>query len=258
MMTRSESIESILKRTQKELNNIEQAYLAYRDSSNIVEDVPDSLKIDIHDFLAHNKAILDYLAQEIATLCSPKPKRPYFPIATREKDSSEFQRDLDKWFPGLRLNAPKLFEYLMNIQHFSDSPWLLELHEIINFNKHNNLSPQKHSNFVSLVVHFKGNGPRVGELGWKSIKIEQGAVLQLRAPDGEMRAIRGPQIIDINTTHLTDADPDIMIVKVSWNDFKIDPSDLSAIGLLKIINLNVERVYKNVAYLLTTYNNTLI
>jgi hypothetical protein len=246
---RAESIESLLKRTRDELKNIAQAYRACADSPDTLVDVPDSLKIDIHDFLAHNRAILDYLAQEIANLCSPRPERPYFPIASREKTVSEFQDDLNRWFPGLHITAPELFDYLIDIQHFRDSPWLLELKEIVNFNKHNDLSSQRRGEFVSLIVHFRGVVLRVGELGLKSITIEPGAVLQLRATNGEVRAIRGPQVIDINTTHLADADPGIMIERIRWIDFKMDPSEHSAVGLLRIINLNVQRVCDKVTHL---------
>lgn len=100
-------------------------------------------------------------------------------------------------------------------------------------------------------VHFKGVGPRIGELGVNSITIEKGAELQLVGPDGEIRAIRGPQRIDIYTTNLIDADSGIIIEKIKWSDFKIAPSEHSVVGLLKIINLNVNRVYNTVARLIT-------
>ena len=135
-MKRESSIESLLQQTQDELKIIEKTYQSYSDSTDILEDVPDNLKIKIQDFLGHNKAILDYLAQEIATLCNPKPKRPYFPIANRTKSPLEFQNDLNRWFPGLHSTKPMLFDFLLSIQYFHDSPWLLEFSEIINFNKH--------------------------------------------------------------------------------------------------------------------------
>ena len=84
-----------------------------------------------------------------------------------------------------------------------------------------------------------------------SITIEKGAELQLVGPDGEIRAIRGPQRIDIYTTNLIDADSGIIIEKIKWSDFKIAPSEHSVVGLLKIINLNVNRVYNTVARLIT-------
>jgi hypothetical protein len=252
-MKRVKSIEALLFRTCIELQNIEQAYNAIVASEDKLVEVSDSLKIDIHDFLAHNKSVLDYLAQEIAIFCSPPPNRPQFPIASRGKTLLDFQNNLNTWFPGLLLRSPELFKYLTDIQYFRDTPWLLEFQEIINFNKHNDLSSQIHSDFVSLIVHFRGVGPRIGELGFRSIVIEQGAILQLRARNGEVRVIRGPQIIDINTTHLADADPDIVIEKIQWSDFKIDPTEHSVVGLLKIINSNVQRIYYKVSDLIAKF-----
>ncbi len=237
-MKREKSIYSLLIRTQSELYNITKAY------SNLkyLLEVPDSTKIDIHDFLAHNRAILDYLAQELAESCSPKPKRPKFPIASLNQNVAEFEKELKGQFPGLQRKKPELFNYLLDIQHFRDSPWLFEFNQIVNFNKHNNLSAQSHSEFISLIISFKGVGPHIGELGIKSINIGPGGSLLLRSPDGDTRAIRGPQKIDIDTDYLNNADPNIDLIKVKWKDFKFDQSANSTVGLLKIIDINVRRI----------------
>ena len=241
-MKRRKDIIAFLDKADKDLQLIAERYK----NLSVNKPVPEELKVDIHDFLTKNRAVLDYLAHEIYDLCKSEPKRLYFPIAQRDETITVFNRRLTQLFPNLKTTIPKLYEYLIEIQYYHEIPWLLEFQEIVNTNKHDCLSRQVPGEFISVWVHFNGIGPRVGELGYKSIIIEKGGTLKLGPKDGESRSIRGPQVIDVNMTGLNDADPGIKIERVTWSSFKIDGIERSAVGLLRIIYQGVTRCYERV------------
>jgi len=214
----------------------------------------DAFKINIFDFLIHNKSILEYLAHEIAEFSNKKTKRIYFPVADKNTTQLKFEKYVIKKFPGLKNTKPKIYNYLVSIQYFNNNNWLSEFNELTNYFKHVDLVPHSTSGYASIYFHFKGAGKRVGEKGLKSIYIKKGAELELVSSDGEKRSIRGPQIIDVNTTSFDHADPDIEIERDEWTDFKFENSDSSAIGLLEIIKLNVYRIYTNLKKMLDNSN----
>ena len=98
----------MLSRTQRELATIRDAYAALKDDV-----IPPDLRIDIHDLLAHYRAVLDYFAQEVAELCFPRPKLPQFLIARIDKDRATYTKELTDKFPGLQRASQELFDTLV-------------------------------------------------------------------------------------------------------------------------------------------------
>jgi hypothetical protein len=239
IMNRDQSIKTLMKSINDEFNIIETEYK--KCIQNMI--ISDSLSIKILDFLNHNRIVLDYIGQEICKYCTNKPKKIYFPIASLDLTEEEFVRNMEKWFPGLQKKRPDLFSSIMRIQHFSGDPWLSTLKELINNYKHINFVPQSTSGYACISFHYKGIGKKVGERGLRSITIAEGATIGLKANIGDTKYIRGPQIIDVNTTHFDNADPEIEIIREQWIDFKFEISEHSALGLLEIIKINIYRFY---------------
>ena len=263
-MDRRQSIESLLKQTAADLAGIREGYEACSGTESLPEDV----KIRIYDFLNHSRSVLDYLAQEIADVYKVRPKRknwePSFPIAWIKMKLPAFEKKLRETFVGLDAVAPRLFHYLIDIQHFDGDPWLSEFSLLVNFNKHEDLSPQPLGDFVSLIIHYKGCVIHFGALGiigkptasagfrTKVLTLGNDSIVRMIGHDGTVQCIRGPDTIDVNTILLKDADAGIELVRRKWSDFKFHVSEHTAYGLLKIIDRNIRCVYQDILKMIDT------
>jgi len=237
-MKRDDTISALRNRIDKEFSLLE---LEYQVSISTMH-IPSQLKVDILDFLNHNRVILDYLAQEISEYCSKKPSKVYFPIAHKRMLPKNFLKKLKKWFPGLKTNRPDLFDYLYQIQHYNNNEWLPEFNDLINEYKHVDFIPQSTCGYAIITIQVEGKGVRIGERGLKSLTLGEGNSLKFLRSNGEKLFLRGPQVIDHNTSELHDADPGIEFHRDEWIDFKFSNSDHSAIGFLEIIKQNVSRI----------------
>ena len=239
IMIRNASISALRTRIDKEFSLLERNY----SESISTMHIPSQLKVDVLDYLNHNRVILDYLAQEISEYCSNKPSKIYFPIASKRMLPKNFLKRLKKWFPGLKSNRPDLFEYLYQVQHYNNNDWLPEFNDLINDYKHVDFIPQSTAGYANIIIQVEGKGVTVGERGLRSLTIGEGNSLRFLKSNGEELFIRGPQVIDDNTTELIDADQGIELLRDDWIDFKFSNSDHSAIGFLEIIKETKKRVY---------------
>ncbi len=159
-MKRDKSFGALLRKIDDEFQFIETEYQACIRAMKLTN----SLKVNIFDFLSHNRTILDYLAQEITLYCSLTPKKVYFPIAPKTMPKDVFIKKLNAWFPGLRESRPDIFNYLIEIQHFYGNTWLPEFNKLVINYKHIDFAPQSTSGYASIFYHFKGVGKPRGSL----------------------------------------------------------------------------------------------
>jgi hypothetical protein len=99
--------------------------------------ISDLLRVRSFDYLSHCRSVLDYLAQELATICTP-PLSPkiYFPIVRPPKAAADFPQLMNKWFPGLQPSRPDIFNMLEGEQYYHSNDWILSLADITNETKH--------------------------------------------------------------------------------------------------------------------------
>ena len=114
-------------------------------------------------------------------------KKTYFPYATFKCNENKFKGKLEKDFPGLSLQRPDLFSYLVGIQHFGVNGfrWLPSFMDLNNENKHQRLVPQLKREFREL--HIKGVSGQV------ELIMEEGALIELEL--GAIVDIGGAQIL---------------------------------------------------------------
>jgi len=213
----------------------------------------DRLRVDLKNLLENYRSALEYTAHHIAALCTPKPPqdRVQFPVAQPSDTAATFGPKLDQWFPGLGASAPKVRDYLLTIQAFNGYPWLEQLADLTNFNKHRSLSAQEPGDFHSVVVRFGDAGVRLGELGFRSLSLETGGVLRFVNSSGQQVDLDGPCVLDASTTSLAGADPRIELLMEKRQLYRIPGCKDSIAGTLWSIDKNVFRAVDWICALLS-------
>jgi len=196
-------------------------------------------------YLVGLRAILDYLAHDLAPFLSKAPSKLYFPVAKKGVPRANFEQALTKkWLPGLCATRPDIYSYLISVQHFhTGNEWITAFHELSNLNKHVRLSMMTIGGCNATIVRVLGQ-PRmqIGDRGLQQLSISAGGTLAFDTR-GVKLAIRGPQVIDGSTKNLLDADLGIDIAHATWTEFKFDqfPSQ-PAIVFLEIAEKEVRRI----------------
>lgn len=235
------SAEELLAGIAAELDGIRQEY------AKSVERlaVSSELRIRLLDFFVHNRAVLDYLAQDFLAFCTKKRSRVYFPIASDSQSRAEFLKRLDgKWFPGLAKAHPQLFDYLDSIQHYNGNCWAPAFVKLANRGKHISLVPHVVGSCRAAVLCVHGR-PRlqVGDRGYGRVEIQAGGTLRFRDPDARTWDVRGPQVITASTTDLENADSGLTIGQAAWTEFKFEVfPDQPAVVFVEIVERNVKAV----------------
>ncbi len=213
MSRRSDDIQALLGRSQKDLEKIEAEYAISLKKKVVSAD----LRIDIKNLCENLRSVLDYLAQEIRDVhCSAaKSGRFYFPILPTRK---EFEARMEQWFPGLRSSKPDLWDYMESLQPYQDKQeWLGNFNRVNNENKHGNL-----------VEQTRKEAPRV------TVKTAAGA--KVSWDPGAVRFGSGVKIGGVPVdprTQMPVPDPSQEVKRVIWVDFRFEELDISAIGLLR-------------------------
>jgi hypothetical protein len=213
----------------------------------------DQLRIPLKDLLENHRSALDYTAHHIADYCNPKPPQSQvqFPVAKSHELRATFEPKLDRWFPGLASSKPKVRDYLLSIQEFSNELWLRELADLTNFNKHHSLSDQELADFHSVLVRFRDAGLRLGALGLRSLTLTPAGVLRFVDSSGEHADLEGPRVLDASTSSLPSADPRIEVVPETRKLYRIHGCKESIAGTLWSIDKNVFRAIDDIHRLLS-------
>jgi hypothetical protein len=212
----------------------------------------DELRITVKAILEDYRSTLDYLARDIQSVCERRQGagKLYFPIAGAKVVKRDFETRLHREFPGLSRLSPELYAYLIKIQGFSGEMWLSNLGDVVNRMKHHELLGWEEVESESIVVHHDGVGVRIGALGLRSLEILKGGSLNLVSAAGVVREVRGPERIEVATTRLANADPEVKIDRHRLKTFGIVGTGHSLVGLLGEIDTGVRRACTKVSQLL--------
>ncbi len=137
------------------------------------------LRIKFYDFFVHQRAILDYLAHDIAAACTSIPRKIYFRLAKPGISAAKFRQKMDKeWMPGLSVGRPDLFALLDSVQPYNDNAWIEAFISMTNSNKHFALMTCDVADCLQagqpdprLALEPKGAPPCVSRLGMESARL---------------------------------------------------------------------------------------
>ncbi|CAM9965070.1 unnamed protein product [Phaeothamnion confervicola] len=222
-------------------------------SSTIDPEKIGGLRVDLKNILENYRSSLEYVAHYLADRCNPRPEAEnvQFPVAKDKDDAISFGRKIDKWFPGLALESPIAKQYLLDIQWFNGELWLKWLAKLSNYNKHRSLSSQQIGRFRSVVIRYGKSAIRLGELGYRSIKIKPGGSFRFRGHDGNDAILDVLGYYDGMTTSILGADPRIEIIPEERDLYFIDNIPTSIAGMVWLIGNNVYRAVNSLCGLLS-------
>jgi hypothetical protein len=213
MATRRKDVDALIARSREDFAAVEAAYQsALHDRAISAE-----LRIDIKNLCGNLRSTLDYVARDIReTHCpSADPRtRFYFPIMS---DATQYQNQMNNWYPGLNVAAPDLWNYLENVQPYHPShSWLGTFNRVNNDNKHESLVEQTRAEAHRVNVSFGG-----GNVSWdpKAVKFGSGVFI-------------GGVPVD-PSTQMPVPDASQKVERVIWVDFQFEGIGESALGLLR-------------------------
>lgn len=176
------------------------------------------------------RSALDYLAKDIREKHCPNANpnaRFYFPILL---DASQFQGQMNNWFPGLNSGCTDLWSYLESIQPCNlGAEWLGKFNRVNNENKHDSLVEQTRIETQRVNVSFGG-----GSVSWDPGAVQFGAGVYI-----------GGVPVDIRTQMPT-PHPSQKVEKVAWVDFRFDGIDESVITLMEQSLLGIKTIVTSV------------
>lgn len=213
MAKRKDDVDALITRSRKDFGTVEAAYQRCLHDHTISAE----LRIDIKNLCGNLRSILDYIARDIReTHCgSANPSvRFYFPIMP---DSTQFQNQMNNWYPGLRAACPDLWNYLESIQSYRPSyTWLGKFNRLNNENKHESLVEQTRTETQRVNVSFSG-----GSVNWDPSAVKFGSGVFIGG-------------VPMNpSTQMPVSSPSQKVERIIWVDFRFDGIDESALGLLR-------------------------
>ena len=111
-------------------------------------------KVALKNVLENMRSILDYIAQDILNKLKQNPKnnklsnKIYFPYGQKE---NHFKISIKRNLPNLKKDMPELYDLIESIQPFKlKNNWIVDLCELTNEAKHNNLSKTKDDKSITV------------------------------------------------------------------------------------------------------------
>jgi hypothetical protein len=213
MVNRKDDVDALAKRSEKDFALVRSAYEKCLHDQTISSD----LKIDIKNLCGNLRSTLDYIAHDIrGKYChSANPNaRFYFPIIS---NASQYQIQMNNWFPGLYSACPDLWSYLESIQPYnSEHAWLGMFNRINNENKHESLVEQTRTETKRINVSFGG-----GSVDWDPNAVKFGPGVFIGCVPVNPR------------TQMPIPHPSQKVEQITWVDFKFDGINESALSLLQ-------------------------
>lgn len=226
MPNRKADIEALIQRSERDFAA---ARSAYNESLQALS-ISAELRIDIKNLFGNLRSALDYLAKDIRENHCPNANpnaRFYFPILP---DASQFQGQMNNWFPGLNSGCADLWSYLESIHPYNlGAEWLGKFNQVNNENKHESLVEQTRIETQRVNVSFGG-----GSVSWDHKAVQFGAGVYI-----------GGVPVDISTQMPT-PHPSQKVEKVTWVDFRFDGIDESAITLMEQSLLGIKTIVTSV------------
>jgi len=212
--SRSQSRAALLARGDSDLAKVEAGYKASLQARAIAV----GLKIDIKNLCENLRSVLDYLAHDIRANHCPMTKPPkwfYFPILS---DRTQFEAQVDRWYPGLRIASPKLWSYLESIQPYQPGrEWLDKFNRLNNENKHGDLLEQTRVETCEILTTSSG-GTKVS---WNPASVKFG-------PGVSIAGVPVDPLTQMPVPH-----PSMKVEQIMWVDFRFAELNVSALWLLK-------------------------
>lgn len=193
-------IEAVLIKAEKTIPKIEEEYLKCLKE----EKIPDSLLVDIKDYLSNLRSALDYVWHKI-----PNVSDGYFPIANSSADFTAKTNKID----------PQYSTILEKYQDYNSNSWIRCFSLFRNKNTHVTLVPQKRVETPSINIEHNGVGIRLS--GGASIHMGYGASISLGGA-----IIPGGQTISPHSNGLV-GDSRLNVKREIWVDFVFDGSSIS-------------------------------
>jgi hypothetical protein len=227
MANRKDSVEALLKRSEKDIGKIEEEYRTSLKATRVSSD----LKIEIKHFCEDLRSVLDYLANDIREASCPnaKPKEKfYFPILP---DRKKFEDKTNEWFPDLGKNNPDLWSYVESVQPYHTGyKWIDMFNKINNDNKHSNLVEQTQTEIEEIRVTSQ-NGTRVS---WNRKGVTFGPGVYIAG-------------VPVNpNTQLPVPNPSQKVEKIVWVDFQFAGMGISALQLLRQTLEGIKKITEEV------------
>lgn len=208
-------IEAVINKAERSLVDIEYEYQKYLKE----ERIPDSLLVEIKDYLGNLRSALDYLWHKIPNVCGD-----YFPIANSKKDffnkvggiNNEYKNILEKW------------------QSYDKNSWIRCFNLFRNKNIHLTLVPQKRRENREFSIDKDGSGITA-----------RGCTFQGKVIFG-VGGVNVP--IDERTQFPIDV-PGVDIKRIIWVDFLFDGGSISpdfpeGISVLPFLKNSFENIKK--------------
>lgn len=233
-INRKTNIDAIVSIFNSSCLKIEQEYQSFLDKENISQ----TLQIDIKHFLEDARSILDYAAHDIVDTHEIKLKNDtYFPI---KKNLKDFENSINGYLPNLKSKNTELYNYLESIQPYHhEFAWLGDFASILNYNKHNDLSPQEKTDFFLLTVEQNEAQIQIPDAGL--ISLGHGAFIKI----GDT-IIPGNQILSSKSEQIFYLNQKPNVKKERCVDFKFNGT-ISALPLIKKIQSElpviIEKIY---------------
>jgi hypothetical protein len=223
-MTQFDDAEALLQHAEKQLGDIRDAYEASLQEKKIKPE----LLIEIKNFLENLRSSLDFSAHALFALYGSSPKSNpniYFPYATLNQGSSEYQQRIEVCIPGLSQSRPDIAAVLEGFQHYSDpnNRWLPLFMDLNNENKHEKLTPQTRRESKELRIKSGGSEVAIGP--GASISLGPGASMKV----GNM-VIPGPQSFDSSVSPSSIGPGQKMII--TWVSFTFSTNNEEVLPFL--------------------------
>ena len=223
------------------------------------------LLVQIKNLLENLRSALDYVARDVFDcFCAPpasgRPIPVYFPILRRTTTPADFATFVNGRFPGLRDNAPALYECFESYQRYRSpaDEWLLQFNELCQENKHSQLSPQtRHEERCTRFSDKTG-----ASVTWnKGVQFGPGGSLVFK-PGGKLRLGPGSSVgftgsgmrvlgrpVDPHAQAPAE-DAESCLKRIVWVDFRFDSIGISVFPFLRDcvdkVSAIVDRVRKTV------------
>ena len=217
-------VQAVMDKANNSLPNIERQYLDCLHK----EEIPDSLLVDIKDYLANLRSALDYLWHKI-----PNAPNSYFPVANSEADFIAKTKGID----GERVAS------LKGCQDYDPNSWIRAFNLFRNKNAHFTLTPQTRRETKEFSVKTPGSSDPIATF--------HGCTF---GGNGNCISVMGtPMPIDLKTQFPVNT-PGLDIERKIWVDFIFDhssispefPQGVSALPFLKASLANVTKIIADI------------